>query len=541
MGVTPASDSPPATPPPASRESGGRFALLVATGIFLSRIAGLVRQRVFAFYFGNSAAADAFSAAFRIPNLLQNLFGEGVLSASFIPVYARLLARDDRDEARRLAGGVLALLALVTSVLVLLGVLATPLLIDLIAPGFTGAKRELTIRLVRIFFPGAGLLVLSAWCLGILNSHRRFFLSYAAPVIWNAAIIAALLLGGTRLGQESLAITAAWASVGGSLLQILVQLPTVRAVLGRIPLTLRLTSEHLRTVTRNFVPVFVSRGIVQISAYIDQLLASLLPTGAVAALYYAQILYTLPVSLFGMAVSAAELPAMSSALGDQRAVAEHLRGRLTSGLRRIALFVVPSAVAFLALGDVVAGTLYETGSFTRADSLYVWGILAGSAIGLLPATLGRLYASTFYALHDTRTPFRFALVRVVLTSGLGYLAALHAPAMLGIAARWGAAGITLASGVAAWIELVLLRRALSNRIGAAPDSTGHLFRLWVAAGAAAAAGWGIRLALPLGLHPVLSGAAILGAFGVLYFVLAAALGVEDAAAIVRRAIRRPGR
>ena len=541
MGVTPASDSPPSTPPPANPESGGRFALLVATGIFLSRIAGLVRQRVFAFYFGNSAAADAFSAAFRIPNLLQNLFGEGVLSASFIPVYARLLARDDRDEARRLAGGVLALLALVTSVLVLLGVLATPLLIDLIAPGFTGAKRELTIRLVRIFFPGAGLLVLSAWCLGILNSHRHFFLSYAAPVIWNAAIVAALLLGGTRLGQESLAITAAWASVGGSLLQILVQLPTVRAVLGRIPLTNGLTSEHLRTVTRNFVPVFVSRGIVQISAYIDQLLASLLPTGAVAALYYAQILYTLPVSLFGMAVSAAELPAMSSALGDQRAVAEHLRARLTSGLRRIALFVVPSAVAFLALGDVVAGTLYETGSFTRADSLYVWGILAGSAIGLLPATLGRLYASTFYALHDTRTPFRFALVRVVLTSGLGYLAALHVPGMLGIAARWGAAGITLASGVAAWIELVLLRRALSNRIGAAPGSTGHLLRLWVAAGAAAAAGWGIRLALPLGLHPVLSGAAILGVFGVFYFVLAAALGVEDAAAILRRGIRRPSR
>src|SRR5688572_29459453 len=169
------------------RKSSASF--LVAAGIFLSRIAGLVRQRVFAHYFGNSEAADAFGAAFRIPNLLQNLFGEGVLSASFIPVYARLLAEGDDEEAGRLAGAVVALLTLVTAVLVLAGVLATPWLIDLIAPGFEGEKRELTIRLVRVLFPGAGLLALSAWCLGVLNSHRRFFLSYISPVLWNVAMI----------------------------------------------------------------------------------------------------------------------------------------------------------------------------------------------------------------------------------------------------------------------------------------------------------------------------------------------------------------
>src|SRR5579871_4984571 len=162
-----------------------RHAFLVAAGIFLSRIAGLVRERVFAHYFGNSDAADAFKAAFRIPNFLQNLFGEGVLSASFIPVYAGLLAREDEEEARKTAGAVASLLALTTSHIVLIGVLATPYLIDAIAPGFHGDKRELTIRLVRILFPGAGLLVLSAWCLGVLNSHHRFFASYTAPVAWN--------------------------------------------------------------------------------------------------------------------------------------------------------------------------------------------------------------------------------------------------------------------------------------------------------------------------------------------------------------------
>src|SRR5262245_50858907 len=171
-----------------------RSAFFVAVGILCSRLAGLVRLRVFAHYFGlESDAADAFNAAFRIPNFLQNLFGEGALSASFIPVYAALIARGKQREADRVAGAVAALLALAVSLLVLAGVLATPALIAAIAPGFTGEKRDLTIQLVRILFPGAGLLVLSAWCLGVLNRHHRFLLSYTAPVMWNAAMIATLV------------------------------------------------------------------------------------------------------------------------------------------------------------------------------------------------------------------------------------------------------------------------------------------------------------------------------------------------------------
>src|SRR5439155_3626217 len=167
------------------REGTGRLAFQVAAGILLSRIIGLARLRVFSHYFGlRSDAADAFNAAFRIPNFLQNLFGEGALSASFIPVYAALVSRGDRRAADRVAGAVGALLAVVVSVLVLAGVVATPFLIAVIAPGFHGDKRALTIAIVRILFPGAGLLVLSAWCLGVLNSHHRFLLSYAAPVMW---------------------------------------------------------------------------------------------------------------------------------------------------------------------------------------------------------------------------------------------------------------------------------------------------------------------------------------------------------------------
>jgi putative peptidoglycan lipid II flippase len=168
-------------------------AFTVSAGILLSRLLGLVRDRVFAHYFGNSVAADAFRGAFRIPNFLQTLFGEGVLSASFIPVYARLRAEERHEEASQLAEAIFAILFLIGSLVTLAGVFAAPWLIDAIVPGFQGETRRLAIQLVQILFPGAALLVMSAWCLGILNSHRKFFLSYTAPVIWNVAMIAALL------------------------------------------------------------------------------------------------------------------------------------------------------------------------------------------------------------------------------------------------------------------------------------------------------------------------------------------------------------
>src|SRR6266542_2889806 len=168
---------------------------------------------LFAKYFGQrTEAADAFTQAFKIPNLLQNLFGEGALSGSFIPVHAGLRARGEHDAAAQMARTFFALLALTISILVLLGVAAAPFMVTLIAPGFTGPKRDLTIHLVRILFPGAGILVASAWCLGVLNSHGKFLLSYSAPVAWNAAMIATLLYFGDQHGIEWLAMDLAWGS-----------------------------------------------------------------------------------------------------------------------------------------------------------------------------------------------------------------------------------------------------------------------------------------------------------------------------------------
>jgi putative peptidoglycan lipid II flippase len=444
------------------------------------------------------------------------------------------LAEEDEEEAGRTAGAVAGLLALTTSVVVLFGVLLTPYLIDAIAPGFSGAKRQLTIHLVRVLFPGAGMLVFSAWCLGILNSHRKFFLSYTAPVLWNAAMIGTMLVWGSRYRQFPLAEILAWGSVTGSALQVLVQLPVVLRLLRRLRVTLHYQSEHVKTVVRNFVPVFVGRGVVQISGYVDQLLASLLPTGAVANLAYAQLLYMLPVSLFGMSVSAAELPHMSGAIGTEQEVAPALRARLNSGLRQIAFFVVPSIAAFLVLGDVIVSAIYRSGKFTQTDVIYVWGILAGAMVGLLASTLGRLYSSTYYALRDTRTPLRYAIIRVILTSALGYAFAIPLPKALGIHAEWGVAGLTVSAGIASWVEFTMLRRTMNRRIGSTGLPAAYLTKLWIAAIAAAGVAWVVHHFFQH--HSAkLAAVVVLSPFGLVYFAATLALGLPEMRMILERA------
>jgi putative peptidoglycan lipid II flippase len=527
-------------PPEAAKPSagkGGRAALLVGAGILVSRISGLIRERVIAHYFGDSAVADAFRAAIRIPNLLNNLFGEGVLSASFVTVYSKLRAQGESEEADRLAGAVFGLLSLACAVLVALGVLSTPLLINIVAPGFRGDKRELTIQMVRILFPGTGLLVMSAWCLGILNSHRRFFLSYAAPVAVNVVMIATLIGFGRFTDQDRLAVYLAWSSVAGCAVQFLIQLPRALQLVSHFQPVVETASESIQIVIRNFGPVFLSRGVVQVSAYIDSIIASMLPNGAVAALGYGQTISLLPVSLFSMSVSAAELPSLSSASGTEDEIAEFLRWRLQGGLRRIAFFVVPSAVAFLFLGDIVAGALYQTGRFGRSDTLYVWAVLAGSAVGLLATSLGRLYSSAFYALYDTRSPLNFAMIRVVLTTILGFLFAFWVPHWLHIDAKWGIGGLTASAGIAGWVEFSLLRRALASRIGEVSLPVPFLAILW--GSALLGAGFAFLVKLALGVsHPLLLAVVALAVYAALYLGGTYLLGIAECKSVIDKVARR---
>jgi putative peptidoglycan lipid II flippase len=499
----------------------------VAVGILLSRIVGFLRESVIAHYFGGvSIYADALRSAIRIPNLLSNLFGEGVLSAAFVTVYAKLRAQGEDEEAEHVAEAVFGILALLCAVLVLLGVTATPLFIDAIVPGFQGERRLLAIQLVRILFPATGMLVMGAWCLGVLNSHRKFLLSYLAPVPLSTTVIIVTVMAGRTETESRLLTDVAWGWVLGAIVSFLVQLPTVLGLLPGFRPRLDVRSANVRTVIRNFGPVFLSRGVVQISGYIDTIISSKMALGSLSILTCGQFISILPVSLFSMSVAAAELPALSSATGNEEEIAAYLRERLSAGLRRIAFFIIPSAVAFLLLGDVIAAAIYQSGRFHRSDVELVWAVLAGSAVGLLATSLGRLYSSAFYALLDPKTPLRFATIRVVLTAVLGVIAALWLPQWLGLSQKWGVAGLTASAGVAGWVEFMLLRHALAERIGKTPLAPSFTLRLWSVALSAGAIAYFIKLGVGTA-NPRLLACLALPVYGALYFAGTALLGVEE--------------
>ena len=523
---------------PLEADTPGSGAAQVGAGILLSRLAGLAREIITASFLGLGLAADAFRAALRIPNLMQNLLGEGVLSASFIPVYARL-ADSDEEEAGRTAGAVAGLLAAATSVLVLAGmVLARPITIVL-TPGFADdpEKLGLTVSLVRIMFPGIGVLVLSAWCLAILNSHRRFFLSYVAPVLWNVAqivVVAVVAIGGST--ERSIANALAWGVVIGGLAQFLVQVPSVLALVPQLRLSLDRRRRTVRDSLSRLGPVIFGRGVVQISGYVDLLLASLLVTGAVAANTSAQFLYLLPVSLFGMSVAAAELPDMSR-LGPQ--APEVVLRRIAAGLGRVAYFVVPTAAAYVALGEVLVGALFERNRFGPSDTRLVWLVLAAYSLGLLATTASRLLQNTLYALDDPRTPARIAMVRVVVGTAvsLALMFWLDNLVIAGTALRLegsapdadllhlGAVGIALGSAAAAWVEFLLLRTALSWRIGVV-ELGGGLLPV-VATAAIVAVAVGRVVALLIGdPGPLIAAVPVLGSAALVYVIVTARFGLD---------------
>ena len=481
---------------------------------------GYVRERVFAHYFGNGAAADAFRAALRIPNALRNLLGEGTLSASFIPVYARL-NEQNREAARALAGAILGLLLVASGLLAVIGIAFAPAITALVAQGFDGPRRELTTVLVRILFPMTGLMVVSAWCLGILNTHRRFFLPYAAPALWNIAGIAAMVGGAAWLkgeGLYGLSLALAWGTVAGSVLQIAIQLPACWRLLQGIPLRVSLAPEGVRSVISAWFPLLIGAGVAQISGLVDTFLGSYTGVGGLASLGYAQLVQVLPISLFGVAVTAVALPDLSRDAISERAN-DQLRARIALGFRRIAYFVIPSSFAFVALGPTIIGALYQTGRFGADDTQFVGGVLAAYGIGLLGQSTVKLFASGFYALRDTRTPVRIAIMSLVVSGLLSWL----------FMRRFGPAGIALGSSIGATLNTILHLRDLDARIGRVlqgPDW--RALALVVAASLVAAAlAWGAEL-LVGPWRPIPAAIVVLGIFGVTYGALTLAFRHPDA-------------
>lgn len=549
------------TKPGTARQRSPAAASRVALGIASSRSLGFLREMVLAYFFGAGPHADVFRTALRGPNLLQNLLGEQTLSASFIPVYSRLLAAERREDAGRFAGAIFGLLLAVAAIVSLIGVLLAEPIVSLLAPGYLGdASRvaagelsvdrfPLAVRAVRIMFPMTGILVLSAWALGILNSHRRFFISYMAPALWNAAIIAALVLaasglsGGSALtdgvafdaaGQSHLVIAACLGALVGGVLQFALQLPWALRLMRGFRPALSMRVPGVREALRSFTPLLAGRGAVQISGYLDYFLGSFLAAGAVAALGWAQSLYLLPIGLFGMSVAAAELPELARRSGSDSS--EAMLNRVRKGFDQMAFLTVPSAVAFLAFGYLVIAALFRRGEFGAADNWLVYLVLAGYSLGLIASSTSRLLNNVFYALGQTRTPARIAIERVVLSAAVGMILMLwldrlsvndlFVPNASGHRLFLGAVGLAMGAGISSWYELIRLQRALAGAVGVAALPWSRTMKLVLLALLSCLPGLGLwyllRYQSVLLLTPL-----VLLVFGCFYFVLTRLLGVAE--------------
>ncbi len=508
-----------------------------AAGIGLSRLSGLARAMLVTNVLGVGAVGDAFAAALRIPNMLQNLLGEGALSAAFTPSYSKLLERD-KHAAGQLAAAVASFLLAVVTVAVLVGVLAARPITRLIAWGFEGERFELAVQLVRITAIGAGVLVIGAWCVCVLNTHQRFFVSYVAPVIWNVTQVAVLIFV-VVIGVSDVdrATALAWAVTGGAIAQVLFSVVAVRRAnedifrraasappsaspshTGSLWQYLSWRQESVRGVLRRLAPAVAGRGAFQISAFADLALASLLAVGATAALAAAQALYLLPLALVGVAVAAVELPALSRIDNAHEAI-NRTADRLTS----TAYLVSGAVVLYLAAGVPLADTLFNLAGLRDVvgiDDITLIAVTLGVySLGLPAIVASRLCQNVLYADGDTRSPAGIAVVRVSLSAAigllvmfpfdrlvvvdgsitglssidLGSLAILNDAVRLdpALPARLGAVGLALGAAFGAWVELVLLRRAvLEHRRRALPNNKELTSRLIppVAPGAVGASG-----------------------------------------------------
>ena len=476
----------------------GRNALIVGAGILLSRLSGLIRELIFAGLLGTRVAADAFKAALQIPGLLQNILGEGTLSASFIPAYSRLIdGQENDDEPGLVAGTIVTLLGLVTSVIVIIGILAARPMTKVLLPLLPDETFDLTVNLVRIMWAGLGFIVLSSWCLGVLNAHRKFFLSFAAPILWNAAqIVFALLAWAQGWSDASVAKAAAWGVLVGGALQFLVQIPVVMRVSPSIRLGVKRGSKAVREIVSKFFPAVMGRGVIQFSGFLDLFLAGFLATGAFTALSLAQIIYMLPIGLFVMSIISADLPEFSRDRDDISAMTT----RFITSSERIGFYLIFSSIAFITMGEPLVDFLFERGKFTSEDTLYIWIVLAAYSLGLYATGMSRLYQNLCYSFGDVKGPARLAGLRVLVAGFVGFLLMfqLDRVAIDGNSIRrigdfpsfsplpefaraldttpqpLGALGLALGSSLGAWIEYFLLKRRVSDHFHIKRDP--HLVR-----------------------------------------------------------------
>ncbi|HNU06563.1 MAG TPA: murein biosynthesis integral membrane protein MurJ [Pyrinomonadaceae bacterium] len=453
--------------------SVAKSAGIVSIAVMFSRVLGLVREQVFAFYFGAGFLYDAYQAAFTIPNVLRDLFAEGALSAAFVKVFTDYQIKKGEQEAWRLASMVLNALAVVLSVFVLLGVLLTPYLVSIVASGFSPEKAALTVTMTQIMFPFILLVALAAVAMGVLNTKGVFGVPASASTVFNIVSIifglgfAYWLAGGTWQGSSDKSMIpsegAQWAIIGmsiGTLIgggaQFLMQVPSLRKVGFRFSPVLSFADEGVRRIMKLMAPAIIGTSAVQINVLVNLAVVSSIDGGR-SWLSYAFRLMQFPIGVFGVAVGTASIPVLSRMASEGRL--KDFRDTLSSSISLVFLMTVPSACGLIVLGEPIIRLIYERGRFHEADTAMTAYALAGYSIGLTGYAAIKVLSPAFYALDDAKTPMIIALGSIVVNAAASFLFREWLAAY-GV----GHVGVALATSSVALVNFFALALMMRRRI-----------------------------------------------------------------------------
>ena len=427
---------------------------MMSVAIFLSRLLGLIRDQVMAYFFGTSFINDAFNVGYNIPNLLRRLFGEGALSTAFVPIYNEIGIKDGKARQLDFAMNLLSIITFVLSVLTLLGVLFAPLIVKGLYPGLASHTSVLAIKLTRLIFPYLFFIGLSSTFIAILNSHDYFFMTGLSSALLNVGMILTIVIPYFWLGVtgEELVIWAGWGVLLGGFLQTIINLPYLRKVGYRWGVYLRFGSSALQQLWKRFIPSMIGIGIREINLIADSLMASFLPIGSITALGFGNRLMQLPLGIFAISAGTAVLPLYS------RCITNKSYGELSESMRFTALsltyIMLPVTTIIIALGDDFVRILFQSGAFDSKAALMTSQALVFYSLGLLFYSLNQTVTPLFYANKDTRTPVKIAAMMVALNITLNFIL------MQFIQHR----GLALSTSITAMLNYLLLLKIIKQKL-----------------------------------------------------------------------------
>jgi putative peptidoglycan lipid II flippase len=449
-----------------------RAAGIVGAATMVSRVFGLVRDMVIAAFFGASWMTDAFWVAFRIPNMLRRLLGEGSLTISFVPVFTEYLEKKSKEEAIDLAQNAFTILFAVLAVVSIVGILISPLIVGLIAPGFISdpQKFSLTVFLNRLMFPYIFFIALVALCMGILNSFRHFTAPALSPVMLNVAMIATAFLL-RPFFAEPITSLAVGVLIGG-VLQLAMQWPFLLKF-GFVPkLKFNLQHPGVKQIGLLMLPAILGAGVSTINVFVGTILASLLPGGSVTYLFYADRIMELPLGVFAIAIGTAALPSFSRHVATGQM--DELKSGIAFSLRMMLFLTIPATVALMALNLPIISVLFQRGAFDVRSAVYTGQALFCYALGLCAFSLLRVFVSSFYSLQDSRWPLKAAVITLIINVAASLI--LMYPLKHN--------GIALASSISAIVNVLVLAYVLKTKIGTYLDQAFYsaIFKIIISAG-----------------------------------------------------------